>query len=238
MTLFQDTGDDPRETAARLADVLAWYGAVGDAACGNPPGFAPRKAAVAVSLAGVSSIDTAEIPAIAFAGLLHAIGAIGNAAYRKGERPSERLARIEAWDVPAQGARLCAAIRALPEATADIVRWQAECWDGTGFPDQLRWQGIPRASQCLHLADVFLRADDPDEALATVYLRSGRSFGPASARAFSSWFHLNGGEVPQLALSHEALEAQPGDALALLDTVAGHIDEHNAVPGRWRRVHM
>ncbi|MHB8148132.1 MAG: HD domain-containing phosphohydrolase, partial [Vulcanimicrobiaceae bacterium] len=91
--------------------------------------------------------------------------------------------------------------------------------------------------QCLHLADVFLRADDPDEALATVYLRSGRSFGPASARAFSSWFHLNGGEVPQLALSHEALEARPGDALALLDTVAGHIDEHNAVPGRWRRVH-
>ena len=238
MTLFQDTGGDPRATAARLADVLAWYGAVGDAACGNPSGFALRKAALGAALAETVSPDEKERPAIAFAGLLHAIGAIGNAAFKKGgDRLSERLARIEAWDVPAQGARICAAMGALPEATPDIVRWQAECWDGTGFPDQLRWHGIPRSAQCLLLADVFLRAEDPDDALATVYLRSGRSFGPDTVRAFTSWFHLNGGHVPVPVLPIDALTVAPGDDLALLDAIADRVDAHNGVPERWHRVH-
>ncbi len=238
MTLFQDTGGDPRATAARLADVLAWYGAVGDAACGNPSGFALRKAAVGAALAQSVSPDEQEHPAIAFAGLLHAIGAIGNAAYTKNANPlSERLARIEAWDVPAQGARICATMGMLPAATADVVRWQAECWDGTGFPDQLRWNGIPRSAQCLLLADVYLRAEDPDDALATVYLRSGRSFGPDAARAFTAWFHLNGGNAPAPALPIDALTAAPGDDLTLLDTIADRVDAHNGVPGRWRRIH-
>ncbi len=238
MTLFQDTGGDPRATAARLADVLAWYGAVGDAACGNPSGFALRKAALGAALAETVSADEKERPAIAFAGLLHAIGAIGNAAFKKGGDPlSERLARIEAWDVPAQGARICAAMGMLPAATPDIVRWQAECWDGTGFPDQLRWHGIPSSAQCLLLADVFLRAEDPDEALATVYLQSGRSFGPDTARAFAAWFHLNGGNAPASVLPIDALTAAPGDDLTLLDEIAGRVDAHNGVPGRWQRVH-
>lgn len=237
MTLFQDTGGDPRATAARLADVLVWYGAVGDAAYGNPKGFALRKAALAAALAETLSPDENERPAIAFAGLLHATGAIGNAAFKKGGDPlSERLARIEAWDVPAQGARICAAMGMLPAATADIVRWQAECWDGTGFPDQLRWHGIPRSAQCLLLADVFLRAEDPDDALATVYLRSGRSFGPETTQAFTSWFHLNGGTVPASVLPIDALTAAPGDALAMLDAIADRVDAHNGIPGRWRRV--
>ena len=136
MTLFQDTVGDPRTAAARLAGVLGLYGAVGDAACGNPAGFAARKAATAVSLASVAGIDGVDRDALYYAGVLHAVGALGNAAYRKGERLSERMARIESWDVPAQGARICLEISALPEQTSDYVRWQAECWDGTGYPDQ------------------------------------------------------------------------------------------------------
>ncbi len=237
MTLFQDTGGDPRAMAARFADVLAWYGAAGDAACGNPNGFARRKAAAGAALAAIVCPDEGERPAIAFAGLLHAIGAIGNAAYTKGGTPlSERLSRIEAWDVPAQGARICAEIGMLPAATADIVRWQAECWDGTGFPDQLRWHGIPRSAQCLLLADVFLRAEDPDDALATIHLLSGRSFGPDTARAFASWFHLNGGNVPASVLPIDALTVAPGDDLALLDAIADRVDAHIGVPGRRHRV--
>src|SRR5579862_1644521 len=175
MTLFQDTGGDPRAIAAQFADVLAFYGAIGDAACGNPPGFALRKAATAVSLAEAAQAEPQERDAIYFAGLLHAVGAIGNAAYRRGERLSERFARMESWDVPAQGARFCEELSALPAATADIVRWQAECWDGTGYPDQLRWHGIPRSAVLLSLADAFLRASEPEEALALVAMQSGRA---------------------------------------------------------------
>jgi response regulator RpfG family c-di-GMP phosphodiesterase len=237
MTLFLDTGGDPRAGAAQLADVLALYGAIGDAACGNRAGFALQKAAAAVSLAQSSQVDAAELGAIYFAGVLHAIGALGNAAYRRGERLSERFARIEGWDVPAQGARLCAEMPFLPHTAADIVRWQAECWDGTGFPDQLRWHGIPQSSVFLSLADAFVRATDPEEALATVAMQSGRAYGPEIARTFTMWFHLTGGEVEAVPAPLEALgAAEPGEADALLDAVADRVDAHNAEPGRWRRI--
>lgn len=233
MTLFQDTGGDPR---ASLADVLAFYGALGDAAHSNPLNFAMRKASASVALARVAQIDDAKCNAVYFAGLLHATGAIGNAAYRKGERLADRLARMESWDVPAQGARICAGIPALPAHTADIVRWQSECWDGTGYPDQLRWHGIPVEAQMLALAETFLRSADPEEALGTIGMQSGRAFGPASMRVFTAWFHMNGGEEEHVPLPVEALDARPESAAELLDAIATRVDEHNGMAGRWQRV--
>ncbi|MDE2482959.1 MAG: hypothetical protein KGN02_12320 [bacterium] len=236
MTLFQDTAGDPRAARASLADVLAWYGAVGDAAAGNPPGFALRKASVAVSLAQIANADDAERHALFFAGLLHAIGAIGNAACRKGEDISPRAARSERWDIPAQGSRVCAQIAALPAACADLVRWQAERWDGTGFPDQLRWHGIPPLAQYLALADAYVRASDPDEALGEMSLQSGRGFGPTHARTFTMWFHSTGGEFELHEVPLDALDAAPEAAAWLLDRAADAIDAHNGVSGRWRRI--
>jgi response regulator RpfG family c-di-GMP phosphodiesterase len=236
MTLFQDTVGDPRTAAARLAGVLGLYGAVGDAACGNPAGFAARKAATAVSLATIAGIEGADRDALYYAGVLHAIGALGNAAYRKGERLSERMARIESWDVPAQGARICLEIAALPEPTSDYVRWQAECWDGTGYPDQLRWAGIPSAAVMLALADAFVRASDPDEGLVAISLEAGRAFGPEFSRIFSNWFHTYGGEADPVEPPLEHLRADDAATAALLDTIADRIDTHAGVAGRWQRV--
>jgi response regulator RpfG family c-di-GMP phosphodiesterase len=202
---------------------------------GNPPGFAVRKASLAVALAEVAQSAPDERDALCFAGLLHACGAIGSAAFRKGESLSDREARMERWDVPARGAHFCELTGVLPDATSDMVRWQSECWDGTGFPDQLRWHGIPPTAQFLALADIFLRAADPEEALATIGLESGRAFGPDHARAFTTWFHQNAGEVQERPIPVDAL-ADGDSARALLDTMADNIDEHNGVPGRWRRL--
>jgi len=236
MTLFPDTGGDPRAARARSADVLAWYGALGDAVLGNPPGFATRKASLAYALCEIANLPQEDRDAAYFAGLLHAAGAIGNPAYRKGERFSERQARMESWDVPAQGARLCAAIGVLPEATPDIVRWQAECWDGTGYPDQLRWHGIPIAAQMLGLADAFLHDADPEEALGTIGLQAGRAFNPDTARTFTMWFHLNGGDVTLVDTPVDALSERGPQASELLDNLAERIDAHNGLAGRWRHV--
>lgn len=235
MTLFQDTGGDPRTGRARLADVLSWYGAVSDAAMGNPSGFAVRKASLAVALAAMAQCDAATSDALFFAGLLHASGAIGSAAYRKGESLSERVARMERWDVPARGARFCASLGVLPVETSDMVRWQSECWDGTGYPDQLRWHGIPQSAQLLALADLYLRAADPEEALGTIGLEAGRSFGPEHVRTFTMWFHSNAGEVEEIAAPVDALvDAKP--AHEILDAMADAIDAHNGAAGRWRRI--
>ena len=236
MTLFQDTAGDPRAARASFADVLAWYGAVGDAAAGNPPGFALRKASVAVSLAQIANADDAERHALFFAGLLHAIGAIGNAGCRKGEGLSTRDVRSARWDIPAQGARICATIAALPSACADLVRWQAERWDGTGFPDQLRWHGIPPLAQYLALADAFVRASDPDEALGEMSLQAGRAFGPVHARTFTMWFHTTGGEIELAPMPAEALAPTADAASTLLDAVADRVDEHEGVGQRWRGI--
>jgi response regulator RpfG family c-di-GMP phosphodiesterase len=237
MTLFLDAGGDPRAVGSVVADVLAVYGAIGDAACGNRPGFASKKATVAVSLARSAGLDAVDIDALYFAGILHAIGAIGNAAYRRGERLSERHARMEAWDVPVQSARLCEELPWIPRPTADIVRWQSECWDGTGYPDQLRWQGIPQNAVFLALADTFVRAADPEEALTAVAMQSGRAFGPDFAPTFTMWYHLTGGEVEALPLPLEALgDVAPSDVEALLDRIADRVDAHIGEAGRWRRI--
>ena len=235
MTLFQDTVGDPRAANARLADVLSWYGAVSDAAMGNAPGLAMLKASLAVSLAEIAQQPDIECAALYFAGLLHATGAIGSVAYRKGETLTDRELRMQRWDVPARGARFCASVTALPIETSDMVRWQSECWDGTGFPDQLRWHGIPQSAQLLALADFYLRAEDPEEALGAIGLQSGRAFGPDHARTFTMWFHHNAGEVVQKSIPVDALGTTTSPEM-LLDAMADAIDQHNGVVGRWRRV--
>jgi response regulator RpfG family c-di-GMP phosphodiesterase len=237
MTLFQEAPGDPRTAAAQVADVLALYGAIGDAACGNPPGFAFKKATVAVALARIARLDAATCDAVYFAGILHAVGAIGNAAYRTGARLTARFARMEAWDVPVFGARACAQIAALPSATADIVRWQSECWDGTGYPDQLRWNGIPPSAMVLALADAFVRAGDPEEALVLVGAQSGRAYDPDLAGSFMQWYHVHRDDDTLAQPPLESLRSPTtSEAAHLLDTVADRVDAHNASEGRWRRI--
>jgi response regulator RpfG family c-di-GMP phosphodiesterase len=236
MTLFQNAPSDPRTASAHFADVLAVYGAIGDIACGNPSGFALRKASAAASLARSAQLEAAECDAVYFAGLLHAVGAIDSPAYRKGAPLSGRVALMESWDVPALGARACTQIRALPPATADIVRWQSECWDGTGYPDALRWNAIPRAAMVLALADGFVRASDPDDALVRAGEQSGRAYNPDLATIFTRWYHL-GGDAVAAAEPLESLRNPTCDeAGRLLDFIADRVDAHNGVDGRWRRI--
>jgi response regulator RpfG family c-di-GMP phosphodiesterase len=236
MTLFQDTSGDPRAARAFVADVLAWFGAVGDAAMGNEPGFAVRKASLAVALAQTAALPESDWHALYYAGLLHAIGALDNPAYRKGEELSERIARMESWDAPAQGAQICEMIGALPPETADNVRWQHEAWDGTGYPDLLRWTGIPRPAQFLGMADRFIRAHDPEETLSHIGLESGRAFNPETVRTFSRWFHLSGAEIELVPPPVDALREVGSGAQVLLERFADRVDAHNGVNERWRRV--
>ncbi len=236
MTLFQDPDAVPRTAASRLADVLDAFGAVGDRAAGNPPGTARRKAAAAASIARAAGRPDDEARALYFAGLLHAVGAIDNAGLRRGNTLSPRLATMARWDFPADGARVCAGIAALPAEIADWVRWQAETWDGTGFPDQLRWQGIPECAQLLQLADLVARASEIDETLAIVGGLSGRTIGPEFANVFVRWFHMTGGEVEATTVPVDILKPELSQPAPVLDLLADRIDAHNNTHGRRLRI--
>jgi hypothetical protein len=193
MALFQESDGDPRE---RFADALCAYGAAGDAACGNAPGFAARKAAAAVAFAEFAELPQDTVDALYFAGILHAVGGIGAVP----ASPAER------WESPPRGVRICAQIPGLPSETADLVRWQLESWDGTGYPDQLRWDSIPLAAQLLLLAETVLSAQDAEEALERVNAESGRSIAPAAARLYADWLR-DGGTIRDATPPVRALDA-------------------------------
>lgn len=206
MALFQDAGGDPRE---RFAAVLTFYGALGDAAAGNARGFAARKAGAAVAFARIAGFDAPSCDALAFAGTLHAIGAIG-------------ATEAQRWDVPVLGARICAEMPALPRETAELVRAQSERWDGTGFPDQLRWDAIPLGAQLLLLAEIALRQDDLEDALDIVNVESGRSLSPEIVKIFATWAR-DAGSVEPVRLPHSVLRVNEGDADALFERLAAHV---------------
>jgi diguanylate cyclase (GGDEF)-like protein len=80
-------------------------------------------------------------------------------------------------------------LRSVPEMTdvATIVRHSHEHWDGTGYPDGVSGEDIPRASRVILCADAFhaMRADRPyrrgrpaEEALAELRACRGTQFDP------------------------------------------------------------
>jgi len=236
MTLFQDPDAVPRTAAARLADVLDAFAAAGDLAARNAPGTSRRKAVAAASLARVAGRGESEAARLYFAALLHAIGALGNVGLMRGAQLHDRVAKMARWDVPAEGARLCERIAALPKPVADLVRWQHESWDGTGYPDQLRWNAIPSGAQLLRLADIFATAGDPEETLQTAADAGGRALGPEIAGLYMRWFHFTGGEPEPMDAPAGALDAGAGDAATIVDLLADRIDAHNGTPGRHLRI--
>lgn len=236
MSLSEGTGGSSSPGSVALGEVLAFFGMVADYAAGGAPEEGERIAAVATAMAKFAGISEQDSNALYFAARLRNIGALGNAAYAAGEPLSEREASIFAWDVPAAGARICERIAALPEGTADIVRWQAECWDGTGYPDQLRWAGIPKTAQLLSIAAEYVRSTEPEEALSAITIESGRRFSPDQVRAFIMWFHTFGGEVESAAAPYAALNADRTNAVDLIDLLSEQVDAHNGTPGRATRI--
>src|SRR3954451_3130964 len=73
-----------------------------------------------------------------------------------------------------------------------LVRHSHERWDGTGYPDGLKGEGIPLGSRIIFCADTFhaIRSDRPyrpgrsaDEALAEIRRCAGTQFDPTVAKA-------------------------------------------------------
>lgn len=44
---------------------------------------------------------------------------------------------------------------------ADIIRWHHECYDGTGYPDRLERDAIPRLARAMRLCDIYCAMTSP-----------------------------------------------------------------------------
>lgn len=228
-------GSSSPESVA-LGEVLAFFGTVADYAAGAPSGQAERIAGAAVGMGALAGLSQQDLDALHFAAYLRNLGALGNAAFAKGEELPERTRTMLRWDIPADGARICERITALPSGVADIVRWQSENWDGTGFPDQLRWSGISQAAGLLHIAAAYSAIPEPDDAFAAVCAESGRTFSPEHVRMFVLWFHTHGGEIDPVAMPVEALDASRTKPIKLVEMLSERVDAHNGTPLRAQRV--
>jgi response regulator RpfG family c-di-GMP phosphodiesterase len=220
MSLSAGSSGSSSPDCAALGDALALLGVVADGAAGSSED-GERIAAVATALARLAGLPDPDVEALYFASLLRNAGALENAALRKAELQTDRERMMDLWDVPPQGARLCAKIASLPRPTSDLVRWQSESWDGTGIPDQLRWSGIPAPAQLLRLARDFTAAAEPEEALASIISGSGTTFGPEYTRLFAQWYNATGGMAAPAERPLHALMPERFGADDVLRLIAG-----------------
>ena len=167
---------------------LGLYSAVGDALADHRAGFGLRRAAVAAAFARTRGATGDGIDANWYAGLL---ADIGRTEVVIAPDATEHTRTLLLADAPLYGARIVAALPGLPAHAADVIRWHREHEDGTGFPDRLRWDGIPPDAAALGIVHAFLEAcEDPEEprepgeALFTIMAQNGRRFRVELVRAF------------------------------------------------------
>ncbi len=118
-------------------------------------GHSSRVAELAVELATRLGYNEDSLATIRMAGILHDIGKIGveDSVLRKpGQLTDEEFAQIKLH--PVLGFEILKGIRPFRDILP-AVRHHHESWDGSGYPDGLAGELIPRDAQVLAVADAF-----------------------------------------------------------------------------------
>ena len=147
---------------------------------------------LALAIATELKLDAAERRCVELGALLHDVGKL-SIPDRVLTKPGP-LNELE-WSAmrrhAALGERLLAHILDQPDVLA-IVRSHHERWDGDGYPDGKRGQGIPLAARIVAVADAFQAMIEPRpyraprtraSALEEIASQSGRQFDPACVEA-------------------------------------------------------
>ena len=183
---------------------------------------------ISVDIGREMRVSAADLEALEWGGLLHDVGKIGvpdNILLKQ-----ERLTREERMVMnahPVLGAEIIApVIRLAPELP--IIRHHHEWYNGSGYPDRLMGDEIPRLARVLHVADAFeaMTAARPyrmtpltnEQALAELRKFAGVQFDPEVVDAFvrTHWANdvrdpgrrTEARPIPLLA-QHAARSAQP-----------------------------
>jgi HD-GYP domain-containing protein (c-di-GMP phosphodiesterase class II) len=156
---------------------------------------------IAVDIGREMRVSAQELEALEWGGLLHDVGKIGvpDAVLLK----SDRLTRDERMTMnahPVLGAQIIAPVTKLaPELP--IIRHHHEWYNGSGYPDRLIGDEIPKLARILHVADAFeaMTAQRPyrmtpltaEQALAELRKFAGVQFDPVVVDAFvrTPWVH-------------------------------------------------
>jgi putative nucleotidyltransferase with HDIG domain len=154
---------------------------------------------IASDIGQVMRCNSAEMEALEWGGLLHDVGKIGvpDHVLLKPERLTKEE-RTLMNSHPVLGAQIISPVTKLaPELP--IIRHHHEWYNGSGYPDRLIGEEIPRLARILHVADAFeaMTASRPyrkipltrEQALAELRKFAGIQFDPEIVDAFvkTSW---------------------------------------------------
>jgi response regulator RpfG family c-di-GMP phosphodiesterase len=211
-------------------DAIRILGAVGDVFGSRTIGYSMHVADVAARFMLYREREPEAIAVVYFAAALHRIGAVRVVVPRDS---SPRVTEIAGWDDPPGGAAIVAAARVFPRATADAVRWHREAFDGTGFPDQLRWDSIPEAAMTINIARAFVSSleaqgalGSPRDAIFGLESESGCVFSLAAMREFREFVEAEGAECDApYACTWPLPQADPA---ALIGLICADIDSRQA----------
>ncbi len=157
---------------------------------------------IAVDIGAVMRVSDYDLEALEWGGLLHDVGKIGvpDDVLKK----AERLTREERMIMnahPVLGAEIIAPVTKLA-AELPIIRHHHEWYNGSGYPDRLIGDEIPKLARILHVADAFeaMTAARPyrmtpltsEEALAELRKFAGVQFDPVVVDAFVKTHWVDG----------------------------------------------
>jgi HD-GYP domain-containing protein (c-di-GMP phosphodiesterase class II) len=156
---------------------------------------AERVTAYGMELVKALGLEVGEERQLEFGFLLHDIGkvAIPDAILYKPDRLTEKERALMSQH-PVIGSKIVAGIEFLSDA-AKVVRSHHERWDGSGYPDGLAGEQIPRAARVFAVADVLdaLTSDRPYRPASELHVArvmiecdSGSHFDPAVIEAFKT----------------------------------------------------
>ncbi|MBM4407326.1 MAG: HD-GYP domain-containing protein [Chloroflexi bacterium] len=197
-------------------------------------GHSLRVKEIAVDIGREMRVGDQELEALEWGGLLHDVGKIGvaDAVLLK----QERLTREERMLMnahPVLGAEIIAPVTKLaPELP--IIRHHHEWYNGSGYPDRLIGDEIPKLARVLHVADAFeaMTAARPyrmkpltaEQALGELRKFAGIQFDPAVVDAFVKTKWVDGVDDP-------GRDVKPRP-VPLISQAAGRISQASALSER------
>jgi len=122
---------------------------------GTTDGHCQRLAGYAAALGTAIGLETPEIAALRLGGFLHDIGKVGipdSILMKPGPLTVAEYSLMKEHTVI--GDRLCGELRSL-RRVRPIVRHHHERQDGSGYPDGLKGDAVPRLAQIMGVVDVF-----------------------------------------------------------------------------------
>jgi putative nucleotidyltransferase with HDIG domain len=157
---------------------------------------------IAVDIGRVMRLNDSDLEALEWGGLLHDVGKIGvpDDVLKKAERLNKEERMIMNAH-PVLGAQIIAPVTKLSRELP-IIRHHHEWYNGSGYPDRLIGDEIPKLARVLHVADAFeaMTAARPyrmtpltnEQALAELRKFAGVQFDPVVVDAFVRTHHVEG----------------------------------------------